>query len=98
MIRVKLPTHLRVLAKVDGEVELAVDEPVTVAAVLDALESGYPVLRGAIRDQGTGKRRAFVRYFACEQDLSHEPPETPLPERVVSGDEPLLVIGAMAGG
>ncbi|MGH3948974.1 MAG: MoaD/ThiS family protein [Pseudonocardiaceae bacterium] len=98
MIRVKLPTHLRTLAHVDGEVQLEVDGQATVQAVLDALEARYPVLRGTIRDQATGKRRAFVRYFACEQDLSHDPPDTPLPEAVVTGSEPFLVIGAMAGG
>lgn len=98
MIRVKLPTHLRNLARVDGEVLLDAGEPATVGSVLDALEEGYPVLRGAIRDHGTGKRRAFVRFFACEQDLSHEPLDTPLPERVVAGEEPFMVVGAMAGG
>lgn len=98
MIRVVLPAHLRTLAQVDGEVTVAVEGPVTQRAVLDALESRYPVLRGAIREHGTLKRRAFVRYFACSQDLSHEPPDTPLPEEVARGTEPFLVIGAVAGG
>jgi len=98
MIRVKLPTHLRNLAHVNGEVALDVDGTASVSSVLDALEAEYPVLRGTIRDTSTGKRRAFVRYFACEQDLSHDPPGTPLPSRVVGGDEPLLIVGAMAGG
>jgi molybdopterin synthase sulfur carrier subunit len=98
MIRVMLPAHLRTLARVEGEVELTIDGEVTQRAVLDALEARYPVLRGAIRDAGTGKRRAFVRFFACEQDLSHEPPEEPLPEEVAAGKEPYLIVGAMAGG
>lgn len=98
MIRVKLPQHLRTLARVDGEITLDVDGPVTTSSVLDALEAGYPVLRGTIRDHGGGPRRAFVRFFACEQDLSHDPPDRPLPERVASGEEPFLVVGAMAGG
>lgn len=98
MIRVKLPTHLRNLAHVDGEVQLDVMGEPTLEAVLDALEDHYPVLRGTIRDQGTGKRRAFVRFFACEEDLSHDPPDTPLPAAVVAGSEPFLVVGAMAGG
>jgi molybdopterin synthase sulfur carrier subunit len=97
-IRVKLPTHLRRLAGVDGEVVLDVPEPRTLGAVLDALEARHPVLRGAVRDRGTLARRAFVRYFACEQDLSHEPADTVLPEPVARGREPLLVVGAMAGG
>lgn len=97
-IRVKLPTHLRNLARVDGEVLLEVDGVPTTGTVLDALEARYPALRGTVRDHATGKRRAYVRFFACEQDLSHDPPETPLPERVVSGEEPFLVVGAMAGG
>jgi hypothetical protein len=97
-VRVKLPTHLRRLARVDGEISVDVAEPVTLAAVLDAVESLHPELLGAIRDRATGRRRAFVRYFACEEDLSHEPPDTPLPERVTRGAEPLLVVGAMAGG
>ncbi|HET8533251.1 MAG TPA: MoaD/ThiS family protein [Methylomirabilota bacterium] len=98
MIRVVLPAHLRTLARVDGEVKIDVAGPVTVGAVLDALEVAYPMLRGTIRDQVTQQRRAFLRFFACEQDLSHEPPETPLPEAVATGAEPLLVVGAMAGG
>jgi hypothetical protein len=97
-IRVKLPTHLRRLAGVDGEVMLDVPEPRTIGAVLDALEARHPVLRGAVRDRGTGTRRAFVRYFACEQDLSHQPPDTMIPEPVAQGHEPFLVVGAMAGG
>ncbi len=98
MIRVALPAHLRTLARVNGEVELDVPAPVTLAAVLDALEARYPVLQGCIRDHVTRKRRAFVRFFACEQDLSHEPPETVLPEPIARGIEPFLIIGAMAGG
>ncbi len=97
-IRVKLPTHLRRLAQVDGEVALDVDGPLTVGAVLDALEARHPVLRGAIRDRATGRRRAVVRCFACEEDLSHDGPDAALPEPVVRGAEPLLVVGAMAGG
>jgi hypothetical protein len=98
MIRVVLPFHLRNLARVDGEVELEVASPVTIRAVLDVLEARYPVLRGTIRDHGTLKRRPFIRFFACQEDLSLEPPETPLPDEVVSGAEPFLVVGAMAGG
>ncbi len=98
MIRVVLPHHLRTLARVDGEVELHVEGPVTQRSVLDALEARYPVLRGTIRDHVTRERRAFVRFFACERDLSHEPPDAPLPCAVASGDEPLLVVGAIAGG
>lgn len=98
MIRVALPAHLRTLAKVSGEVQLQVEGQLTAAAVLDALEARYPVLRGTIRDHGTLRRRPFVRFYACEQDLSQEPPDTPLPEAVISGAEPFLVIGAMAGG
>ncbi|MGH3327545.1 MAG: MoaD/ThiS family protein [Streptomycetales bacterium] len=99
MIRVALPAHLRTLARVDGEVELHVEGgQVTQRVVLDALEVRYPMLRGTIRDQVTGQRRAFVRFFACEQDLSHEPVDTPLPEAVATGVEPFLVVGAMAGG
>ena len=98
MIRVVLPAHLRTLARVDGEVELAVDGPVTLGAVLDALEARHPVLRGAIRDHVTRKRRPFVRYFACAEDLSHEPPDVALPDAVVRGKEPFLVVGAIAGG
>jgi molybdopterin converting factor small subunit len=98
MIRVVLPAHLRALARVDGEVKLDVHGPATVRSVLDALDARYPMLRGTIRDQVTHRRRAFVRFFACEQDLSHEPPDTPLPEAVATGAEPFLVVGAMAGG
>jgi len=98
MIRVVLPAHLRALAQVDGEVRLDVGEPVTQGAVLDALEERYPMLVGTIRDRGTGRRRAFVRFFACEQDLSHEAPDEPLPVAVASGAEPYLIVGAMAGG
>ena len=98
MIRVILPTHLRTLAGVDREVQLEVTGPVTQRAILDALESRYPTLRGTIRDHVTLKRRPFVRFFACEQDLSHEQPDAPLPEAVASGQEPFLVVGAMAGG
>jgi hypothetical protein len=98
MIRVELPQHLRNLAKVGVEVHLEVPGPVTVGAVLDALEDRYPMLRGTIRDQTTHKRRPFLRFFACEQDLSHEPPDKPLPEAVVSGREPLIILGAIAGG
>jgi hypothetical protein len=98
MIRVVLPAHLRTLARVDGEVRVQVQGPVTLRAVLDALEVQYPMLRGTIRDHVTQQRRAFVRFFACEQDLSHDPPDTPLPGAVASGEEPVLVVGAMAGG
>ena len=98
MIRVVLPGHLRVLAGVAGEVALEVPAPVTQRSVLDALEACYPVLRGTIRDRDTLRRRAFVRFFACEEDLSHEPPDAPLPERVAAGREPFFVVGAMAGG
>jgi molybdopterin synthase sulfur carrier subunit len=98
MIRVVLPAHLRTLARVDGEVEVQVFGEITQRSVLDALETRFPMLRGTIRDQGTQQRRAFVRFFACEQDLSHEPPDAPLPEVVARGSEPLLVVGAMAGG
>jgi len=98
MIRVLLPFHLRTLARVDGEVQLEVESPVTVRSVLDALEARYPVLRGTIRDHITLKRRPFVRFFACKEDLSLESPETPLPDAVSSGAEPFLIIGAIAGG
>ena len=98
MIRVVLPLHLRTLARVDGEVKLAVDGQVTQRSVLDALETCYPMLRGTIRDQVTQQRRAFVRFFACAEDLSHEPPDAPLPDAVAMGAEPFLVVGAMAGG
>ena len=98
MIRVVLPFHLRTLARVEGEVQLEVENPATLRAVLDALEARYPVLQGAIRDHDTLRRRPFVRFFACEEDLSHEPPEARLPEAVESGAEPFLIVGAMAGG
>jgi molybdopterin synthase sulfur carrier subunit len=98
MIRVVLPFHLRNLARVDGEVELEVAVPVTLRSVLDALEARYPVLRGTIRDHVTLKRRPFVRFFACQEDLSLEPPDTRLPEAIATGVEPFLVVGAMAGG
>jgi molybdopterin synthase sulfur carrier subunit len=98
MIRVVLPAHLRTLARVDGEVKLDVPGQVTQASVLDALEGRYPMLTGTIRDHGRGRRRAFIRFFACEQDLSHEPPDAPLPDAVASGAEPYLIVGAMAGG
>jgi hypothetical protein len=98
MIRVVLPFHLRTLARVDGEVELEIPAPVTVGKILDALENKFPVLLGTIRDHGTLKRRPFVRYFVCKEDVSLEPPETPLPAEVVSGAEPFLIVGAMAGG
>ena len=98
MIRVVLPFHLRNLARVDGEVQLDVASPVTVRSTLDALEARYPVLRGTIRDHETMKRRPFVRFFACKEDLSLESPETQLPDEVVSGTEPFLIVGAMAGG
>lgn len=99
-IRVGLPAHLRTLAKVSGEVTLDIPAgaTVTIGVALDALEASYPVLRGAIRDYGTGRRRAFVRFFACQEDLSHEPADTPLPPPVLAGAEPLLVVGAVAGG
>jgi sulfur-carrier protein len=98
MIRVVLPAHLRALARVNGEVELAIAGPVTQRSILDALESRYPVLRGTIRDHDRGPRRAFIRFFACELDLSHEPADAPLPAAVVTGAEPYLIVGAMAGG
>jgi sulfur-carrier protein len=98
MIRVVLPQHLRTLARVGEEVEVRVEGPATQRSVLDALEASYPVLRGTIRAHVTHRRRPFVRFFACEQDLSHEPPDAPLPEPVARGMEPLLVVGAMAGG
>jgi len=98
MIRVELPQHLRTLAKVGREVQLEIEGPVTQRAVLDALEARYPMLCGTIRDHVTQQRRAFLRFFACEQDLSHDPPDTPLPEPVASGREPFLIIGAIAGG
>jgi molybdopterin synthase sulfur carrier subunit len=98
MIRVVLPAHLRNLARAEGEVQLDVAGEVTQRAVLDALEARYPVLRGTIRDHDTLKRRPFVRFFACEEDLSHEPPDAPLPAAIASGAEPFLIIGAIAGG
>ena len=98
MIRVVLPFHLRTLAKVDSEVQLEVVGPVTQRTVLDALEARYPVLKGTIRDHATQKRRAFLRFFACEEDLSHVLPDAPLPDAVASGSEPLFIIGAIAGG
>ncbi len=98
MIRVVLPSHLRALAQVRGDVELEVEGPVTQRAVLDALEARYPMLRGTIRDHVTQERRAFLRFFACAEDLSHAPPDAPLPDAVASGAQPLLIIGAIAGG
>jgi molybdopterin converting factor small subunit len=98
MIRVVLPAHLRTLARIDGEAELNVAGTITQGSVLDALETRYPVLRGTIRDHDGGPRRAFIRFFACEQDLSHERPDAPLPDEVATGAEPYLIVGAMAGG
>ncbi len=98
MIRVVLPAHLRTLARTGAEVTLDVEGPVTQAAILDALEASYPMLQGTIRDHVTRQRRPFVRFFACSEDLSHEPPDTPLPEAVASGAEPFLIVGAIAGG
>ena len=98
MIRVILPAHLRMLAQVPGEVQLEVDGPVTQRSVLDTLEARYPMLRGTIRDRITQQRRPFVRFFACQEDLSHEPPDAPLPEAVATGAEPFLLVGAIAGG
>lgn len=98
MIRVVLPQHLRTLARVNGEVVLEIQGPATQRSVLDGLEARYPMLRGTIRDHATLKRRPFIRFFACELDLSHEPPDSPLPEAVANGLEPLLIVGAMAGG
>jgi molybdopterin synthase sulfur carrier subunit len=98
MIRIVLPSHLRALACIDGEVRLDVANPVTQRTVLDALEARYPVLRGTIRGHDSGPRRAFIRFFACEQDLSHQPPDDPLPFAVAAGAEPYLIVGAMAGG
>jgi molybdopterin synthase sulfur carrier subunit len=98
VIRVRLPAHLRNMARVSSEVELDVGDPVTQRSVLDALEAEYPMLRGLIRDHDTKQRRPFIRFFACEQDLSHESPDAPLPEEVAAGKEPYLVVGAMAGG
>jgi len=98
VIRVLLPVHLRTLARVDGEVQLPINGAPTLGSVLDALEAAYPVLRGTMRDHLTLRRRPFVRFFACEEDVSHEPPDTVLPEAVVNGVEPFLIIGAIAGG
>jgi sulfur-carrier protein len=98
MIRVVLPAHLRRLASIEGEVKLDIAGQVTQCSVLDALEARYPMLRGTIRDQDSGRRRAFIRFFACEEDLSHEPPDAALPAAVASGSEPYLIVGAMAGG
>jgi sulfur-carrier protein len=98
VIRVILPQHLRTLAHVGGEVTLEIEAPVTLLSVLDVLETRYPMLRGTIRDHVTQQRRPFLRFFACEEDLSHEPPDAPLPDAVASGKEPLLIIGAIAGG
>ena len=97
-IRVQIPYHLRTLAQLGGEVQLEAAAPVTIRAVLDALELRYPMLRGTIRDHTTGERRPFLRFFACEEDFSHEPVDAPLPEAVAAGKEPLLIIGAIAGG
>ena len=98
MIRVVLPFHLRTLARVEGEVQVPVPEPPTVHSVLDAIETAYPALRGTIRDHVTLKRRPFIRFFACKEDISNEPPDTVLPGAVISGQEPFLIVGAMAGG
>jgi sulfur-carrier protein len=98
VIRVVLPSHLRALARISGEVKLDVQGSVTTATLLDALEARYPMLRGTIRDQVTQRRRPMVRFFACERDLSHEPADVPLPESVATGDEPFLIVGAIAGG
>jgi sulfur-carrier protein len=98
MIRVILPGHLRTLAQIGGEVELEIDGPVTRRSVLDALEAGYPMLRGTIRDHVTQERRPFLRFFACAEDLTHEPPDAPLPDAVASGMEPFIVLAAIAGG
>lgn len=98
MIRVVLPQHLRTLARVGGEVELSIDGAATPRAILDALEARYPMLRGTIRDQVTQERRAFLRFFACQEDISHEPADFQLPDDVASGDEPLMIVGAIAGG
>lgn len=98
MIRVVLPYQLRVLARVDGEVKLEMEGPATLASVLDALEQRHPALRGTVRDPVTGQRRSFLRFFACREDLSHQPLEAPLPEAVVAGAEPLVIVGAIAGG
>lgn len=98
MIRVVLPAHLRTLARITGDLELAIEGEITQRSVLDAIEARYPMLRGTMRDHGTQRRRPFVRFFACERDLSHESPDAPLPEPVALGKEPLLIVGAIAGG
>jgi len=98
VIRVILPAHLRTLSRTGDEVQLAVDGTATISSILNALEAGYPALSGTLRDHATGRRRAFVRFFACGEDWSHEPPETPLPEAIAAGNEPLLIVGAIAGG
>ena len=98
MIRVVLPAHLRTLARIEGEVEIEIGGPVTQRAVLDAIEERYPMLRGTIRDHGTLRRRPFIRFFACQEDLSHEPADAPLPDAIAKGEEPYLIVGAMAGG
>jgi len=98
MIRVILPVHLKTLARAGNEIELEVEGPATLRSVLDALEAQYPMLRGTIRDHVTQQRRAFLRFFACEEDLSHQSPDDPLPEKIASGAEPLLILGAIAGG
>lgn len=98
MIRVVLPAHLRKLAHVDGEVSLEIADQITQRSILDALEARYPMLRGTIRDHANGKRRAFVRFFACGEDLSHESPDTPLPEAIATGAQPFMIVGAIAGG
>jgi molybdopterin synthase sulfur carrier subunit len=98
IIRVTLPFHLRTLAKIDGEIQLDVAGPVSQAAILDALEASFPMLRGTIRDHGTQQRRAFLRYYACSEDVSLDPPDKPLPEPIASGAEPFMIIGAIAGG
>jgi hypothetical protein len=98
MIRVVLPFHLRTLARITGELQLNVPPPATQRGLIDALEAAYPVLRGTIRDHGSDKRRPMIRFYACQEDLSHDSPDTPLPEAVVTGKEPLLIVGAIAGG
>ena len=98
MIRVQLPFHLRTLAKIEGELHIEVPPPVTVGSTIDAIEARYPMLRGTIRDHGTLKRRPFIRFFACKEDLSLDPPETALPEPILKGEEPFMIVGAMAGG
>jgi hypothetical protein len=98
LIRIQLPYHLRNLAKIEGELQLEVPAPVTVASTLDAIEARYPMLRGTIRDHTTQKRRPFIRFFACKEDLSLDPPETPLPQLILTGEEPFMIVGAMAGG